>query len=88
MKRSQRLAGGEVRAANASRAVEKAIQEIRSEEMGEAVMALATRLFLIYRSITGEGVRQTLEILGETVALNVQSVPVGYPAFDWTVPRE
>ena len=88
MKRSKRPAEGDVRVANAWRAFEKAIQEIRSEETGAAMMALATRLFPICRSITGEGVRQTLEILGETVALNVQSAPTGYQAFDWTVPRE
>ena len=33
---------------------------------GKAMMALVEELFPICRSITGNGVRQTLEILGET----------------------
>ena len=46
------------------------------------------RLYPICRSITGEGVRQTLRILGEYVPLAVHEVPTGTPAFDWEVPRE
>jgi aminopeptidase-like protein len=50
--------------------------------------ALATRLFPICRSITGDGVRQTLSILGEHVPLEVREVPTGTPVLDWTVPKE
>lgn len=50
---------------------------------------LAGRLFPICRSITGEGVRETLSILGEHLPeLVVHEVPTGTPAFDWTVPQE
>ena len=51
-------------------------------------MELMSRLFPICRSITGDGVRETLSILRSRVDLNVQEVPTGYQAFDWTVPRE
>lgn len=56
---------------------------------GQAIHDLATKLWPINRSITGEGVRQTLSILGEYLpGLQVHEVPSGTVCFDWTVPRE
>jgi aminopeptidase-like protein len=56
---------------------------------GAAMHALATELFPICRSITGDGVRRTLEILSrELPALNTFEVPSGTPCFDWVVPPE
>jgi aminopeptidase-like protein len=50
--------------------------------------ALATKLFPICRSITGDGARQTLKIIGEHIPLTLHEVPSGTKAFDWTVPKE
>jgi aminopeptidase-like protein len=65
---------------------------LRSDETadatGEEIYALAARLFPICRSITGQGVRDTLDILAEEIALVRHSVPTGERLFDWTVPRE
>ena len=55
---------------------------------GPELHALCTELFPICRSITGDGVRATLDILGRYVPLVVHEVRSGTPALDWTVPRE
>jgi aminopeptidase-like protein len=56
--------------------------------IGVRMMQLAERLYPICRSITGNGVRQTLAIIGEQIPLAVQEVPSGAPVFDWIVPPE
>jgi aminopeptidase-like protein len=55
---------------------------------GEAMHTLMSELYPICRSITGEGVRQTLHILQRHIPLVVHEVPTGTPVFDWTVPKE
>lgn len=55
---------------------------------GRALFALVARLFPICRSITGNGVRETLAILSEHVDIAVREVPTGTQVFDWTVPKE
>jgi aminopeptidase-like protein len=49
---------------------------------------LFDRLFPLFRSITGEGVRQTLKILQEHIPLEIEEVPSGTEVFDWTIPKE
>ena len=55
---------------------------------GSNMHALITRLYPICRSITGNGVRETLGILGEQLPIEIREVPSGTKVFDWTVPRE
>lgn len=61
---------------------------------GEAIYNLAKDIFPICRSITGEGVRDTLKILDQYVSensgyhFNIVEVPSGTTVFDWTVPKE
>jgi aminopeptidase-like protein len=49
---------------------------------------LVDRLFPVCRSITGNGLRRTLEIIGGEIPLTVSEVPTGTPVLDWNVPRE
>ncbi|MFF9474060.1 DUF4910 domain-containing protein [Streptomyces roseolus] len=55
---------------------------------GEEMHALVERLYPLCRSITGDGVRATLDIVGEYVPLRVHEVPTGTRVLDWTVPQE
>jgi aminopeptidase-like protein len=56
---------------------------------GEELYKLVAELYPICRSITGDGVRRTLEIVGREVGgLEVSEVPTGTQVLDWTVPRE
>jgi aminopeptidase-like protein len=56
--------------------------------IGEEIFALAAEIYPICRSITGEGVRQTLAHLSRHIDLEVHEVPTGTEVFDWTIPRE
>ena len=55
---------------------------------GAEMHALCRRLYPFLRSITGDGVRQTLAVLGEQIPITVTEVPTGSTAFDWLVPNE
>ncbi|MFR7522112.1 MAG: DUF4910 domain-containing protein [Ruminococcus sp.] len=57
--------------------------------LGNKMYQLATELFPICRSITGEGVRETLRRLKKEVPeINMFEVESGTKVFDWTVPNE
>jgi aminopeptidase-like protein len=49
---------------------------------------LASELYPICRSITGEGVRETLRRVNARVELSTTEVPTGTAVLDWTVPKE
>lgn len=59
-----------------------------SPPAGESMHGLMRELFPICRSITGDGVRQTLRRLAELIPLELHEVPTGTPVFDWEVPKE
>lgn len=55
---------------------------------GQRMYALIQELYPICRSITGDGVRRTLDIVGRSMPLQRTEVPTGTRVFDWTVPKE
>ena len=57
-------------------------------EAGEEMHALATELFPFCRSLTGDGVRQTLDVIERKVPLERTAVPSGTQVYDWMLPRE
>jgi aminopeptidase-like protein len=56
--------------------------------VGKRLYDLIEKLFPLCRSITGNGVRKTLEILQDDIPLQAHEVPSGTKVFDWVVPRE
>jgi aminopeptidase-like protein len=61
---------------------------INPTAVGQEIYALIAELFPICRSITGNGLRQTLKIIQQHIPLEVHEVSSGTQVFDWTVPKE
>lgn len=58
---------------------------------GEFAYQLAEQIYPIYRSITGEGVRKTFDIINDylgEVQLVQHEIPTGSKVFDWEIPKE
>ncbi len=58
---------------------------------GHDAYLLASKLFPIYRSITGNGVRKSFDIIKTHIGDNsfkVIEIPTGTKVFDWTIPKE
>lgn len=65
------------------------ISDTELDEAGRQMYAFAERLFPIGRSLTGEGVRQSLGMIKELVPeLEIREIPSGTQVFDWTIPQE
>jgi aminopeptidase-like protein len=55
---------------------------------GEELHRFATELYPICRSITGDGIRQSLAKIQARIPLEITEVRSGTAVFDWTVPKE
>lgn len=62
--------------------------EAGAHALAERALGLLEEIFPICRSITGDGVRRTLDVLERHLPLQRTEVPTGTPVFDWEVPRE
>ena len=57
--------------------------------IGNDIHNFAKKLWPINRSITGQGVRDTLELIKNHLPdLSIKSIPSGSKVFDWTIPKE
>ncbi len=56
--------------------------------VGQDMYDLAKELYPICRSITGNGVRETLAVVNKHIPLDISEVPTGTKVFDWVVPKE
>ena len=74
---------------NFERWIRKCHEPIRASSIGQELYAFCKKIFPYCRSITGDGVRQTLSALRAVVPeITLHEVPSGTPVFDWTVPKE
>ena len=64
------------------------MKKLKSLLCGADINQLAERLYPVCRSITGDGVRETLAIPSEYLDLSISEIPSGKAVFDWTVPQE
>src|SRR3990172_2952162 len=58
------------------------------DKIGKEMHHLMTELFPICRSITGDGVRKTDQIISKHIPLEIHEIPSGTKVFDWIVPKE
>ena len=58
------------------------------DHLAREIESYFDRLWPIMRSITGEGVRKSHDILAELIPLERMEIPTGTQVFDWTVPKE
>lgn len=60
----------------------------QQSQIGLEMHRFMAELYPICRSITGNGVRETLKLISKRIPLDVHEVPTGTQVFDWTVPKE
>ena len=67
----------------------KGQDDTRYLQEGREMFALCAKMFPITRSITGNGVRQTFELIRDRIPnMQLFEVPCGTEVFDWTIPQE
>lgn len=60
----------------------------KTSTIGEEMYQMMDDLYPICRSITGDGVRKTHEIIRKQIQLKTHEVPTGTQVFDWVIPKE
>jgi len=60
----------------------------KNTKRGKQLFKLIKQLYPLCRSITGDGLRQSLQIIRERIPIKIYEIPTGTEVFDWTVPKE
>lgn len=68
--------------------IDDSLKRLGAQDIGKAMHQFMAELYPICRSITGEGVRETLRMIQKRAPLEIHEVPSGTQVFDWTVPME
>jgi aminopeptidase-like protein len=66
----------------------KTFAQADTAKVGQELHRFAAELYPICRSITGNGIRQTLGLIRQRIPLQTFEVPTDTPVFDWIVPKE
>ena len=64
------------------------IKNIDFDKAGSEMYRMISDLYPICRSITGNGVRETLQYISKIVPLDTHEISSGTKVFDWSVPQE
>jgi aminopeptidase-like protein len=62
--------------------------EHQQNTTGDTLFNFIRELFPFCRSITGNGVRETLKRVQKIIPLEIVEVPTGSPVLDWEIPKE
>src|ERR1700675_2506167 len=57
-------------------------------EAGSGMYKLIGELYPLCRSITGDGLRDSLRMIQKHIPLELHEVPTGTAVFDWNIPKE
>ena len=60
----------------------------KASTIGEEMYQMMKELYPICRSITGDGVRKTHEIIRKQIQIITHEIPTGTQVFDWVIPKE
>ena len=63
-------------------------ENLDAQDIGQKMYQFISELYPICRSITGNGLRETLRSIKEHIPLTIRQVPSGTKVFDWVVPKE
>jgi len=64
------------------------LKSLDLSKIGVEMYRLVSDLYPICRSITGNGVRETLKYIKKNISIDIHEVPSGTKVFDWTIPKE
>lgn len=68
--------------------IENKIKYENTKKIQDEIFNLIYELYPICRSITGNGVRETLDVIRKHIEVEINEIPTGTPVFDWSIPKE